>query len=277
MNNKRTRAFTLVELLVVVSIVAALLTILMPALGRTREHAYRSYCQSKLNQLGVGWGMYNSDNDGYLCSPYTSMEDAKMNNSWVADGNGIDYSKYKRSKVAIRKGALFSYVGSADVYSCRAGKKARGYSMSYTVGGGNDNDKSRDGMVPYKQYGEIPKPGSQLVFVDGETEGDYLYRPFWPIQLEGGEYIFRGFDKFNGQHMTDRHSNGTNFIFADLHCEYYKYRDHRTLEFIKLRPTDEKMRDLQEATGNFSGIKSAQYYSGNNADVRKFVLYLKGK
>jgi prepilin-type N-terminal cleavage/methylation domain-containing protein/prepilin-type processing-associated H-X9-DG protein len=54
--------FTLVELLVVISVIGLLMGILLPALGKVRGSAYRTYCMSNLRQIGVAMRSYLDDN-----------------------------------------------------------------------------------------------------------------------------------------------------------------------------------------------------------------------
>lgn len=54
--------FTLVELLVVVGIIAILITLLMPVLGRTREQARRTQCGAGLHNIGVALSFYANEN-----------------------------------------------------------------------------------------------------------------------------------------------------------------------------------------------------------------------
>src|SRR5258707_15680901 len=58
------RAFTLVELLVVIGIIALLISILMPALSAATERARRIRCGSNLRQIGQGLLLYANDNRG---------------------------------------------------------------------------------------------------------------------------------------------------------------------------------------------------------------------
>ena len=58
---KRRKGFTLVELLVVIGIIALLVSILMPALGKAKELAKQIMCASQLSGLGKSIMMYEND------------------------------------------------------------------------------------------------------------------------------------------------------------------------------------------------------------------------
>ena len=77
------RGFTLVELLVVVAIIAVLIALLMPALGKAKRAAATAACGSNMRQIGLGWTMYQSEYDGWIV-PGARLW-GNSNSGWGAD------------------------------------------------------------------------------------------------------------------------------------------------------------------------------------------------
>ncbi|MHC4717115.1 MAG: type II secretion system protein [Planctomycetota bacterium] len=87
-NTRKRAAFTLVELLVVVGIIALLVTILMPSLGRALELARKTICQTQLHTLGRGWILYWEDNN------YKLPQKHNVNRSVPDVGSRFSYMTY---------------------------------------------------------------------------------------------------------------------------------------------------------------------------------------
>lgn len=70
--NSGTIAFTLIELLIVVAVIAILASLLLPALSRAKAQAHSIKCRSNLRQLGLQLGMYVMDHDVYPSTVYVN-------------------------------------------------------------------------------------------------------------------------------------------------------------------------------------------------------------
>lgn len=70
--SRASRAFTLIEMLVVISIIALLLALLMPVLASARDAGEVAKCGSNLRQQMIAFSAYAADNKDFLPNPYTA-------------------------------------------------------------------------------------------------------------------------------------------------------------------------------------------------------------
>jgi len=88
----RRRGFTLIELLVVMVIIALLVGLLLPALGRAKEEARKTQCRSNLRQIGLAYQMYATDNTSFTPPAYGMWAAVgvgrHMTNNTSGDGMG---------------------------------------------------------------------------------------------------------------------------------------------------------------------------------------------
>jgi prepilin-type N-terminal cleavage/methylation domain-containing protein/prepilin-type processing-associated H-X9-DG protein len=74
-------AFSLIELLVVIGIIAVLLGLLLPAFGRVREQSRRAVCAANLRNLGAAVMKYATENNGKL----PQYRGPRGNSRWLFD------------------------------------------------------------------------------------------------------------------------------------------------------------------------------------------------
>ncbi len=111
LRRRRCRAFTLVEILVTISIVALLVGILIPTLGDARRQAKGSVCAANLHFVGVASAMYLDDYTGAYWPYYVQDDGGRW--WWFGyepggPGGGPDRPLDKS------RGALAPYLGSTD-------------------------------------------------------------------------------------------------------------------------------------------------------------------
>ena len=81
-------AFSLVELLVVISVIALLIGVILPAFGRARSVAEQTVCQSRLRQWGLAFEVHAGQNDGFY--PHMDGRD-RTSSDPKTDADRADY------------------------------------------------------------------------------------------------------------------------------------------------------------------------------------------
>jgi prepilin-type N-terminal cleavage/methylation domain-containing protein len=133
------RGFTLIELMVVVAIIAVLVAILLPSLGKARETAKRTQCSSNLRSIGMAGCVYLSENNFRF-----------PNSSPVGSGNSSDWIAWQAARIdQIGKVGLGPYLsvspGNYKVLICPSdspSQHASRYPLSYALNwfvAGNSN------------------------------------------------------------------------------------------------------------------------------------------
>ena len=99
---RKNPGYTLIEILVVSSIIAVLAALLLPVIARARDGPRRVQCAANLRQLGVALHMYVADNDGLIPETF-----------------GFPHAMIWRNDFGpTAHGRLMPYVGSRSVYYC---------------------------------------------------------------------------------------------------------------------------------------------------------------
>ena len=142
MSKRQRRAFTLVELLVVIGIIALLISILLPSLNRAREAARNVQCLSNLRQIGTLTVLYNSEFKG-AAVPWSAATAAAVGSTsamrapYWHDALAIKYLKYDFEVVGgknLATAAKYFYCPTV-LATTRVGTADSGYYRSYTING----------------------------------------------------------------------------------------------------------------------------------------------
>jgi prepilin-type processing-associated H-X9-DG protein len=158
-------AFTLVELLVVIGIIAVLVGILLPALTRARQQAQLVQCQSNLRQIGQALQIYSVDNGGsFPEGVWVGISTPKQKIPWSP--NGHDYTQYVDWTTLIQhdlNGSISSAYnsGSGSQSQVLSGIRKVFLCPSAPAGGDSDNNDilyqyvSHPRLMPYLGYADL--------------------------------------------------------------------------------------------------------------------------
>ncbi|MBN2712676.1 MAG: type II secretion system protein [Planctomycetes bacterium] len=193
----RKKAFTLVELLVVISIISILAGLLLPALSKALNQARRVACISNLKQIDIPFKEYTEEN-----------------NYWIPNIWGW----YKTGSSTYLANGIGYYLDSTNVlYACPSSPSYGKFGTSTVTYGLND----RIGHVytwppgpPVRRINTIKEPARIISFIDAKTGSDtWAARPRIPSWPGYGSRLFG----------WNRHEEEPNFLCIDGHVEDLPY------------------------------------------------------
>lgn len=237
-------AFTLVELLVVVGIIAILTAILLPVLGKARESAQVVKCLSNLRQLGQGIHFYANDNKGWCTPTNQQIKYEPLMGFWIAVGSAPN----QEFQVAWQQSSAGYFVKKwninrpgANIWNCPTGPNPEGvwitpgglwgnYGINQEIGGRALEFTSYPrNSWRIKQLSGVNQPSEKYLLMDA---GSYVIPqaqakvPASNLYLPGHNpagTLMRAATAQQGDYTADsvygRHRKQINMIFADAHGE----------------------------------------------------------
>jgi prepilin-type N-terminal cleavage/methylation domain-containing protein/prepilin-type processing-associated H-X9-DG protein len=251
------QAFTLVELLVVIAVIAILAALLLPSLTKSKEKAAGIVCLNNLKQLETCWHLYAVDNADVL-PPNDSIMAASLDSSPIATGISWcpDHARTDTNTVDLEKGVLFPYNRSVAIYHCPADRSTvdtattdtmarlrnRSYNMSQSVNGYPEFQDPFQlvALLPaWKKLSIIVKPPPSQLFVFIDEHPDTLIDAQFGNPVGIPVYPQVWFDM-----PADRHNHGAELSFADGHVERWRWRVPKIFQFFTQAPTTDEMPDF---------------------------------
>ena len=213
----RKRAFTLMELLVVISIIALLASILFPVFARARENARRSSCSSNLKQIGLGILQYSQDYDEKL--PVHPVS------TGTVAGNVLNYSTTSYNWIY----EIQPYVKSWQLFRCPSMPNFAG-GGGFNPSGNNASSYFVNGVVVNRALAVIPAP-AEIIWCH---ESDFTYAAAIPRPVFDSDGGFGFKDKYitwMSSVYDNIHFSGANFLFCDGHVKWRAQSTVKAIEF----------------------------------------------
>lgn len=242
-NPCKAAGFSLIELLVVIALIAVLVSLLLPALGQSRERARSIQCLNNARQLGLAWVMYADDHAGRLapnCDGTRSGSD-EYSPSWA--GGWLDFdpnpdninTAYLIDPDYRNGGRLGAYVKNANVFRCPADRsqvtlfgrtinRVRSYSMNCYVGGVGYRRRLGTWQSPqwntFRRFSDIlkPTPAQTMLMIDEREDS-----------INDGYFSFLMGEPVIVDYPGAYHGRSSNISFADGHSETKRWTDPRTV------------------------------------------------
>jgi len=214
------RAFTLIELLLVIAIIVVLASLLIPTLASVQAKGKRTVCLNNLKQAALSFQMYAADNDGRLAQNYPLPDPSS--NAWVL-GN-MKLSADSTNQNLIRQGKLYPYASQVALYRCPADPSRTGHSprvRSYAMNGwiGSrymETYSPASGYRTFVRESELSAAGPARLWVINDEHEASIDDAYFLLTMKDGR---------PASLPATRHLHSFGLNFADGHADFFKMRN----------------------------------------------------
>jgi prepilin-type N-terminal cleavage/methylation domain-containing protein/prepilin-type processing-associated H-X9-DG protein len=228
------RAFTLLELLVVIAIIAILAALLLPVLSKAKQKAKGLQCLSNLKQLSLAWMLYPGDYEDRLVTNTVDYNTNSWAAGWLDLADPADTDNTNTATIMSPEGLLWPYSKSLAIYVCPADPYTvdingaryplvRSVSMNQRLNGGEYNSAPLYLFNNPNKLTAISNPGPAAAFLFIDERADSINDGFFVIDM-----LDTGPQAVIGNTPADYHNGCSSVSFADGHVEIHKWLDPRT-------------------------------------------------